>query len=439
MFPVFVACVATVGLGVLLLLHLRLRAAVTRLSEGLREPGSADSRVELDRRMLTPSSVRELYGHINEQLAERSDRIALEIQQQRLTESILDQFEDGFLIVQNDLRIRFANTAARQIFAQKPDIVDLQVIEAFLDHRIVTVIRDSLKHREKRSDTIRLEEHITKDGQQMERYIAVEVAPLPFPMQGVDGVWVILRDESQRHHLEQIRRDFVANASHELRTPLSIIIGYLENLLDGDVTDPEMTQRFLGVMNKHAIRLGRIVEDMLTISKLEGSAQLIRRIPFDLAECASDMVEQLHPLIQEKEATIGIDMPDDRSVVGDPFYWDQIFFNLVENALKQNDREGLEIEIRLRPDEPGDRLVLEISDNGVGIPSADLPHVFERFYRVEKQASREIKGTGLGLSIVKRAVEAHGGSIAVRSQPGIRTTFVITIPKAGAAENGEVR
>ncbi len=429
MITTFVAWAACIGLVVLLLYHIRLRGSIARLSELFRQSDDLVAKFDPAKRILTPSSVRELALQIDRQMNESIERIALENQQQRLTETILDQFDDGFLIVRKDLRIGFANTAARDRFAQKPEIVELPVIEAFLDHRIVGVIRDSLAKRARRSTTIRLEERFEHQGEPMERYITIEAGPLPFPMQKIDGVWVILRDESERHHLEQIRRDFVANASHELRTPLSIITGYLENLTDGDVTDPEMTQRFLAVMQKHAIRLGRIVEDMLTISKLEGSAELIRSAPFDLLESASDMVEHLQLLIVEKDANVVIDMPEDRSIVGDRYYWDQIFFNLVENSLKQNDQAGLEIEIRLRPDESADQLVLEISDNGIGIPSSDLPHVFKRFYRVEKHHANLVKGTGLGLSIVKRAVEAHGGTISVHSQPGIRTTFKIKIPR----------
>lgn len=426
----FVAWVASLGLIALLLYHLRLRSSIARLGERFRDPDAPLSKEEPRDRILTPSSVQHLAEQINRQLDERIERIALENRQKRLTESILDQFEDGFLIVQDDLRIGFANNAARRTFAEKDDIINLPAIEAFLDHRIVKVIQEALKVQEKRTATIRLEEHVEQKGQQMERYLMVEAGPLPFPMQGVAGVWVILRDESERHHLEQIRRDFVANASHELRTPLSIITGYLENLIDGDVTDPEMMNRFLNVMNKHAIRLGRIVEDMLTISKLENHSELIRSEPFDLLESASDMVEHLQLLIVEKDANVIIDMPEDRSIIGDRFYWDQIFFNLIENSLKQNDRSELEIEVRLRPDSSNDQFILEISDNGVGIPSSDLPHVFKRFYRVEKtHSSKEVKGTGLGLSIVNRAIEAHGGTLSVQSQPGIRTTFQITIPK----------
>ena len=427
----FIAWVAVLGLIALGLLHLRLRAAIARLSGELKEPDHDDERKRFDpqTRVFTPESVRELGKEIDRHLDERTERIEQQTQQQRLIEAILDQFSDGFLIVRKDLRIAFANRVARKHFAQKRKITGMTVIQAFLDHRMAAVIEEALKKKETHREEIRLDERLEQDGETMERFVVIEAGRLPFPMQGVDGVWVILRDESQRHHLEQIRRDFVANASHELRTPLSIITGYLENLTDGDVTDPEMMQRFLGIMNKHAIRLGRIVEDMLMISKLEGSAELIRQEPFDLLESAADMVEHLHPVIADKNANVVIDMPEDRSIIGDRYYWDQIFFNLIENALKQNDRKGLEIDVRLRPNGKADRLLLEISDNGVGIPSADLPHVFKRFYRVEKHHSQEIKGTGLGLSIVKRAIEAHGGTISVQSQPGIHTTFAISIPK----------
>jgi signal transduction histidine kinase len=136
-------------------------------------------------------------------------------------------------------------------------------------------------------------------------------------------------------------------------------------------------------------------------------------------------------VIAEKQATVSINLPeDDRSISGDRFYWDQVFFNLIENALKQNDRPGLEIEVRMISTER--EHILEVIDNGVGIPSAHLPHVFKRFYRVERSHSQNrVKGTGLGLSIVKRAVEAHRGVVTVSSKPGLQTIFRIVVPKTG--------
>ena len=234
------------------------------------------------------------------------------------------------------------------------------------------------------------------------------------------------------HQLEQVRKDFVANASHELRTPLAIINGYLENLLDNDmIEEPEMARRFLTIMRKHADRISHIVEDMLVISRLEsGEANALKIEPFRFGSCIKDVLERLESVIQNQNAAITVTLPDPELVIhGDRFYWTQVLFNLVENALKQNPHNGLHVEIGCEP--AGEAIRIWVSDNGVGIPSADLPHIFRRFFRVEKHHSQqEIKGTGLGLSIVKRAIEAHGGAIGVTSVPGRETQFLITVPKA---------
>jgi signal transduction histidine kinase len=141
-----------------------------------------------------------------------------------------------------------------------------------------------------------------------------------------------------------------------------------------------------------------------------------------------DIVERLEPLIREQQAEVRIELHDPEATLhGDRFYWAQILFNLIENALKQNPQPGLRVVIR--SERVGEGLRLEVVDHGIGIPAADLPFIFKRFYRVEKHHSQnQIKGTGLGLSIVKRAVEAHGGTITCESAPGIRTSFRIDLP-----------
>ena len=216
---------------------------------------------------------------------------------------------------------------------------------------------------------------------------------------------------------------------------MAIINGYLENLIDDDLLDDkELSRRFLKVMRKHTERISRIVEDMLVISRLEsGEAGSLKIKPFRLRSCVNDVLERLESVIHNQDAQIRIDMPDlDLTLAGDRFYWTQVLFNLVENALKQNPRPGLTVSIGCARDDQATRIW--VSDDGVGIPSADLAHIFRRFYRVEKHHSQEeIKGTGLGLSIVKRAIEAHGGTIEVTSIPGQDTRFTMSVPREAEA------
>jgi two-component system phosphate regulon sensor histidine kinase PhoR len=203
-------------------------------------------------------------------------------------------------------------------------------------------------------------------------------------------------------------------------------------LEDGVLEETETARHFLGVMQKHTERISRIVEDMLVISRLEsGEAGSLNLEPFKLQSCINDVLERLESMIRKQQAVIDVRLEDpDRVIHADRFYWTQVLFNLVENALKQNPHPGLKVEVGSAAD-PGGGLRIWVADDGVGIPSADLPHIFRRFYRVAKHHSQQnIKGTGLGLSIVKRAIEAHGGGITVTSVPGRDTRFTITLPAA---------
>lgn len=345
---------------------------------------------------------------------------------------LLDALGDAFLIVDPDANITFANAAAQNLFRGRV-LTGRPVREAFLDPRLAEALLRCLETGEPVQSRVVLPQQTSPLGDLETRgnnAWIIDAAQLSDAPDGNPSTRVVIRDVTSEHQLDQIRKDFVANASHELRTPLAIINGYLENLLDdGMIDEPEMARRFLAVMKKHTERISRIVEDMLVISRLEsGEASAIKIEPFRLKSCINDVLERLESVVQSQKAIVVINLHDEDIVLhGDRFYWTQVLFNLVENALKQNPHRDLRIEIGAK--KVGENFHIWVSDNGIGIPSADLPHIFRRFYRVEKHHSQlEIKGTGLGLSIVKRAIEAHHGSIAVTSVPGQETRFLMTIP-----------
>ena len=353
-------------------------------------------------------------------------------------DQLLDALRDAFMLVDADARVLFANKAARTLFRGR-DLTGRTVHEAFLDQRLAAALMRCLETGEATVTRAVLGQQSSPLGDQERRGInawVIDAARLSESPADDPTTRVVIRDVTNEYQTEQIRKDFVANASHELRTPLAIINGYLENLIDDDlVDDKDLTRRFLKVMRKHTERISRIVEDMLVISRLEsGEAAALKVKPFRIRSCVSDVLERLESVIQGQQAIIKIDMPEvDLSLAGDRFYWTQVLFNLVENALKQNPRRGLTVTIGCSRDETKTRIW--VSDDGVGIPSADLPHIFRRFYRVEKHHSQEeIKGTGLGLSIVKRAIEAHGGAINVTSIPGQETKFMIEVPLEAEAK-----
>ncbi len=361
-------------------------------------------------------------------------RLELDLEQAKEERNhLLDALGDAFLIVDSGSNIRFANSAAKELFRGR-SLAGRPVGEAFLDSRLAEALVRCLETGQPVQSRVVLPQQTSPLGELETRgnnAWIIDAAQLSHTPDREPDTRVVIRDVTSEYQLDQIRKDFVANASHELRTPLAIINGYLENLLeDGMIEEPEMARRFLMVMKKHTDRISRIVEDMLVISRLEsGEASAIKIEPFKLRSCVNDVLERLESVVQSQKAIVTVNLHEESLIVhGDRFYWTQVLFNLVENALKQNPHKDLKVEIGSL--DFGENICIWVTDNGLGIPSADLPHIFRRFYRVEKHHSQmEIKGTGLGLSIVKRAIEAHNGSISVTSVPGRETKFLMTIPK----------
>lgn len=347
-------------------------------------------------------------------------------------ESVLEGLGDSCLLLNSQHNIAFANHETLDLFQVTGDLRGRPLSSLISDERILQFIRRLDASGAKWAEE-EFRSPIVRGNLADERFLVVSAAPVQLSGDAPGRyLRVVIRDETDRHETEQIRKDFVANASHELRTPLSIINGYLENLLEGDIDDPAMSRKALITMQKHGERIARIVEDMLTLSKFESVGEKgiagLRAASFSCRECAEDVVERLAPLVEEKRARFRLDFPPDGAdeIKGDRFYWDQIFFNLIENALKENKPGNLEIAVTMAREDAAS--VIRIADNGIGIPRADLPFIFKRFYRVAKHHSQKIKGTGLGLSIVRRAVESHGGTISVDSTLGLETVFTIRLP-----------
>jgi Signal transduction histidine kinase len=265
-----------------------------------------------------------------------------------------------------------------------------------------------------------------KDGFVAKQFQVTSVALRPPTREGIAGILLVFHDVTQVRSLEGVRKDFVANVSHELRTPLSIITGYLETLLEAP-PDRATTKKFLATMHKHAERLNLLVDDLLELSRLE-----TRRLPLNfqaiqLKTCVARALERSDSLINTVGATVQVDIPNEVPVVeADPVKIEQAIFNLLDNALKYGRKPGLKVWISVK--RSGSDLLLEVKDNGPGIPLADQPHIFERFYRVHKDRSRDAGGTGLGLSIVKHTIQAHGGTVSLDSAPGSGATFTIRLP-----------
>jgi len=371
---------------------------------------------------------RRLHGIAKEQLKENYENVAKRHEHEFAR--LLDALPDPFISINEEGRIIRHNRPVADLF-QGREILNRSFQQVLLDPALIAEIEKSMENASAISTTLSFPptSPFSDKSLDKESHWKVDLRPLSLNRDTLE-IQLIMRDITAEVQTDQIRKDFVANASHELRTPLSIIAGYLENLTEEDGLDnKEIAKNMLSTMDRHVVRINRIVEDMLVISKLESDDRTPLNLEsFNLATCVRDVVERLDLLIEKQNAKVSIDIPE-ITLTGDRFYWTQILFNLVENALKQNASTSVEVKIEAKKKKKSSPIILAVSDNGIGIPSADLPFIFKRFFRVEKHHSQnQVKGTGLGLSIVKRAVEAHGGTIEATSIPGTETTFTMTIP-----------
>ncbi len=341
-------------------------------------------------------------------------------------EATLGSLQEAVLMVDAGNRILLANPALQTMFPRARDIINQRLETvlhsvAFLDY--VDAVRAGRAQPQHELEFV--------DGA---RSTWLEVTgALVTPLDGGPGSWAlfVLHDITRQRELEGIRKEFVANVSHELRTPLSIIKGCIETLVDGHRTMPiEDRERFLQTIERHTERLHSLLEDLLVLSRLESATPGLQPEPVHLGELIDGLVEDLRgrPRAGDRELTVTID-PAVGTIAADPLRISQVCANLLDNALKYTPR-GARIDIGARPH--GDVIEVCVRDNGPGIPEADLPHLFERFYRVDKGRSRETGGTGLGLSIVKHIVQLHGGRVWVESTLGKGTAFYFTLPRAAA-------
>ena len=339
---------------------------------------------------------------------------------------VVDGLSDAVIVFDKSFKIRFTNPSACRLFGWASPPLELNAVEQMSNEKLIKLIEDSFTN--PKTETIEIKHKPPGSLDLLPRVLEVELAPLTLnENKSVNRARLVLKDVTDARNLDLVRKDFVANASHELRTPLTIINGYLENLIEDKIEDKELSINFLSVMQKHGLRLARIIEDMLTISKLESHSETIQIKPFNLLSCTEEVIARLGPLIDQKEAELDLVFPDNKTINGDVFYWGQVLFNLIENALKENEEKGIVITVSLIHEDTCDKVI--VSDNGVGIPADAIDFIFKRFYRVDQSHGAEKKGTGLGLSIVKRAIDAHRGDISVSSTPGIITSFTISLPK----------
>ncbi|MDB5307022.1 MAG: yycG [Gemmataceae bacterium] len=338
--------------------------------------------------------------------------------------TILSGMVEGVIAIDPDQRVLFANERAGRLLEFDPvGAVDRKLWEVARQRGFQEIIEKGL------GGTGPHREELDWKGP-TERSLAVYVSRLPGPAS--PGAVVVVHDTTELRRLERMRQDFVANVSHELKTPLAVIKSNVEALQDGAAEDPDAREAFLGQVSDESDRLEALIQDLLSLARIESGALGLELQPVPLDKAIVDCLERHQARAEGKTLTL-VEVPPhaapaDVPALADPDALRQVLDNLVDNAIKYTRNGG---KITVRWDATTEQVSFEVEDTGIGIPDRDLPRIFERFYRVDKARSREVGGTGLGLAIVKHLVQAMRGTVRVASQVGKGTTFKVSFPRAG--------
>ena len=372
-----------------------------------------------------PDEQQSLWRRLSTQRAALEESQIEQTRARRDLEDVLASLQDAVLVVDSQGRLRFVNQAALELFDLRIEaVLGANLIEALPSFGIDAAMRAALHEGKSSAHEIHLYAPRLRE-------VFLRVAPV-FSGAGAEaGAVAIVQDMTELRRLERVRRDFVANASHELRTPIANIRATAETLLHAP-DDAQLIGRFLPPLISEAERLSRLISDLLNLARAETGEQTVKA-PVELQTTVQNVVDSLRDKAQRRHVAIEWQPNGSAPVVeGDAAALEQVAFNLLDNALSYTPQGG-RVALQLREDgvsddAPDATAVLEVSDSGIGIPSADLPRVFERFYRVDKARSRSEGGTGLGLAIVKHIVENHGGYVEVESIEGQGTTFRVHLP-----------
>jgi two-component system phosphate regulon sensor histidine kinase PhoR len=355
--------------------------------------------------------------------ADEMQRFVTELGEERnRVTAILEGVRAGILATDSEGRVTLMNPAlARVLQLESKDGVGKKILEIVRNVELKQVFDRVLEEKKEADATISI-------NLATPRVFEVVAVPLDESLPVPTGVVAVLHDITRLKELEAIRRDFVANVSHELRTPLTSIRGFAETLLEGGIEDKKNNRRFVEIIKTHAVHLSELTKELLTLATLESDGFSLNYQIWNLKALVHDVVESTKSLAAQKSQTIEMnlaeDLPDLRA---DHDRIRQVLVNLLDNAIKFSPEEShVFVQADLTPGK--DAVALQVRDNGIGIPSAEIPRIFERFYRVDKARSRDQGGTGLGLAIVKHIVEAHRGRIEVRSSLGQGSEFTILLP-----------
>jgi len=411
--------------------------SLSAMSDSLRP--ESPSCVEI-RRCSILKSLEERFNHFVEAAAEKlaqiekhNSRTALQLQlmqrQKKNIEAIIYSIRDSVIVTDEFDRVILANGAAEELFEFRFSAEPPCPVDKLIDNdEFVTLL---VRSRQGRIAHVRHE--LTFSGSGQERTFDTIMSCIKDEKGSVCGIVAVLHDITREKEISRMKNDFVSHVAHELKTPLASINAYAEMLVDGEAQDVETANQFCSIIQTQAQRLNRLIDDILNISRIESGLIKINKQPLSVAILLIDAVRMIDSYAAEKNITLHTQAP----VIHDQALADkdmitQVIINLLSNAVKYTPSGG-HIHAGVEVDETEEIVRVTVRDTGVGIPPEDIDHVFDKFYRVEKN-KKQARGTGLGLNLVKQIVEkVHDGSVFVESTPGRGSTFGFTLPLAAKA------
>jgi len=387
----------------------RLREFSRRVAEGDFRPLPSDG---------SGDSLEALGTSLNQTAARLDHTIRTLTEERNLSAAILGSMVEGVAVVNAGERLVFANPGFASILGlDVPPVAGSSLLEVVRQTELIGAVRRVL------AGEPRVEAEIIT-GTLRQHYFAATVASVRAGE--TSGAVIVLHDITDLRKLERIRRDFVANVSHEFRTPLTAIQGFAETLIGGAIDDPQNRGRFLAIILEHSRRLARLTEDLLRLSQMDAEQLELEVRAVSVAQLIESCYETAQRRAAEKGLSLSLNVPSQLpDVAADNRRLQEVLQNLLDNAIQYTLPGG---KIVLSAETRGDEVIFTVADTGIGIPQADQPRIFERFYRVDVARSREAGGTGLGLSISKHLVEAQGGRIWVESEVGVGSKFHFAIP-----------
>ncbi|MCP8617090.1 two-component system histidine kinase PnpS [Salirhabdus salicampi] len=343
-----------------------------------------------------------------------------EVQNDRL-QAVVDNTDSGLMLVDGKGYIHLVNRTFLEHFKGKADsYVGFLYYEAVTNEQIHEIVRDVFMTEDRIVKTVVIPMGIER------KYFKVFASPIQNDSKVWKGVVLAFHDVTDMKRLEEMRKDFVANVSHELKTPITSIKGFAETLLEGAHKDPNTLEQFLSIIYKESRRLQLLIHDLLELSKLEKDEFHLIKEEVRPARLVEDILQLVEHIYQEKQVSLETNLDKDATFMGDAPRIKQLLLNIISNAIQYTPKYG---KVYINVQQLDNNIEISVKDTGIGIPSEDIPRIFERFYRVDKARSRNSGGTGLGLAIVKHIVEAHDGEIEVESKVDEGTTFIIRFEK----------